>query len=147
MTSIFARAGLWAALGLGVFVANTPSAQATGERVGEYLKRHHVDNDHGKRIHHRRHHHRHGHAPSRFADEPDVYRIIRIEPERSTRVYFAPVRHAPLGDQVRLESGSWQYCEATCEYTFRKYGPDFWESQAEGEIYPRTLRFDFHLDH
>jgi hypothetical protein len=144
MTSIFARAGLLAALGFGLITANAPSAEATQERVGEYLKRHHVDRDYGKKSHHRRH--RRGHTPSRFADEPDVYRIIRIEPDRTTRVYFAPVRHAPLGDQVRLESGTWQYCEATCEYTFRKYGPDFWENQAEGEVYPRYLRFDFHLD-
>lgn len=135
MTDILVRTGVFAAA-LGAALAWIPPAEAGQERVGAFLKRHHVDSHRGWRTH--RASHRHG--------DPDVYRIIRVEPERGARVYYAAVRHAPLGDQVRLQSGNWQYCEGTCEYTFRKYGPDFWESQSESGLYPRTLRFEFHLD-
>jgi hypothetical protein len=138
MTGTFVRAGIFATIGLGAALAGAPSAEASQEKIGEYLKRHHIKSYHGKRVH--------AHRPSRFGDEPGVYRIVRVEPDHGTRVYYAPVRHAPLGDQIRLQSGTWQYCEITCEYTFRKYGPDFWDSQAESGIYPRFLRFEFHLD-
>jgi hypothetical protein len=135
MISIFVRIGVIAAIGGAVALAQAPTASASQERVGDYLKRHHVKSYYGKRVRHRR-------------GQPgdDAYRIIQVEPDRGTRVYYAPVRRAPLGGQVRLESGTWQYCEITCEYTFRKYGPDFWGSQAESEIYPRTLKFDFYVD-
>jgi hypothetical protein len=129
--------GVIAAVGTGIALWQTPAAQAWQERIGDYLKRHHVKSEYGKRVRHR-------HGPSRFGNE--AYRIIRVEPDTGARVYYAPVRRAALGDQVRLQSGAWQYCEITCEYTFRKYGPDFWQSQAEGEIYPHTLKFDFYLD-
>jgi hypothetical protein len=136
MKSIFLGAAAFAAAaGLGAALLDAQPAHATQERVGEYLRRHHVKPDHGRRLHGR---------PCRHCG--DAYRIIRVEPDTGTKVYYAPVRHAPLGDQVRLQSGNWEYCEATCEYTFRKNGPDFWLSQSKSGIYPHYLRFEFPLD-
>lgn len=135
MTSMLIRMGV-AAASLGAALAWASPAEATQDEIGAFLRRHHVNSDHGWRM--RRGAGRHG--------DPAVYRVIRVEPERGVRSYYAPVRHAPLGDQVRLQSGIWQYCEVTCEYTFRKYGPDFWEGQSESGLSPRALRFDFYFD-
>jgi hypothetical protein len=81
-----------------------------------------------------------------YADEPGVYRYVYTESFIGRRRATAPVRHAPLGDQVQLPGGSWIYCEVTCEYTLRKNTVDFWDDQTRRTTSPGLLRYDFEVD-
>ena len=45
--------------------------------------------------------------------------------------YTAPVRQTSVGPQVRLQGGTWIYCEADCRDTLRRATVDFWHDQRE----------------
>lgn len=85
---------------------------------------------------------RHG----RYADEPGVYRFVYAESNYGGKRVAAPVRAAPLGDQVRLPGGNWVDCEITCEYTLRRVSIDFWEDQTRRTTSPNYFKYDFELD-
>jgi hypothetical protein len=87
-------------------------------------------------------------APYRDCCGEEGYRFVYAEGWYGSKKIVAPVRHADLGDQVRLPGGTWVYCELSCEYTLRKQTLDFWE-RARGQEqnvpldYPRK---DFYID-
>jgi hypothetical protein len=86
------------------------------------------------------------HCKGPRADEPGVYRYIYVESNSGPQKAAAPVRHAQLGDQVRLPgSDIWLDCEVTCEYTLRRNTVDFWESQTQHYASPNYLRYDIDL--
>jgi hypothetical protein len=86
------------------------------------------------------------HCKGPRADEPGVYRYIYVESNTGPQRAFAPVRHGPMGDQVKLpEGGSWIDCEVTCEYTLRRQTVDFWEGQTQKYTSPNYLRYDVDL--
>lgn len=76
----------------------------------------------------------------------DGYRFVLVESHHSSRSVVAPVRHARLGDQVKLPGGAWVYCEITCEYTVRRMSLDFWEGQGQNFTSPGYFRKNFYLD-
>lgn len=84
------------------------------------------------------------HGP--YAGEPSVYRFVYTESNYGGKRVAAPVRAAPLGDQVRLPGGSWIDCEITCEYTLRRVSIDFWEDQTRKTTSPNYFKYDFEVD-
>jgi len=77
------------------------------------------------------------------------YRFVYAESWYGFKRVAAPVRHAELGDQVRLPGGTWIYCEFSCEYTLRKQSLDFWEGQGAGgqsSVSPGIFRKTIDLD-
>ena len=90
-----------------------------------------------------RHHHC---RPDRDGDGSGIYRYVTAEASVGFETVTAPVRPGRWGDQVRLPSGRWVDCEATCEYTLRKETVDFWELQSHHFLSPGYFRFDLDLD-
>lgn len=79
-------------------------------------------------------------------DEPGVYRYIYVESNYGGKKAVAPVRHGPMGDQVKLpDGGAWIYCEVTCEYTLRRQSVDFWDDQQNRYTSPNYLRYEIDL--
>ena len=81
------------------------------------------------------------------------YRFVYAESWYGFKRVVAPVRHAELGDQVRLPGGTWTYCEFSCEYTLRKQSLDFWEGvTGQGQnvspgIFRKTIDLDEYHNH
>jgi hypothetical protein len=78
----------------------------------------------------------------------EPYRFVYAESWYGFKQVVAPVRRAELGEQVRLPSGNWVYCEFSCEYTLRKQSLDFWEGATKqgDSVSPGIFRKTWDLD-
>lgn len=81
-------------------------------------------------------------APRRHHDD---IAFIHVESHHGKGSIIVPVREGRLGQQVRLPSGNWVYCEITCEFTVRRLSLDFWEGQGQNFTSPGYFSKKFDL--